>query len=167
MNDAHWLLIIRDRKCFRWNRVPSVSMSQSPGFFRSILGAGLIYTNVAHVLLAVNPHRSLEHLYGTGVMQHLASTLKTCKLTYSPHTWIHTYRDRMLWFIAQAAFFSSGPASIQPSWAGFEEVASWTAGGLVFRVPKWSLLGVPIQAGYRPQVPNFWFRVLFQSRCFD
>jgi len=30
---------------------------------------GLIYTNVAHVLLAVNPHRSLEHLYGTGVMQ--------------------------------------------------------------------------------------------------
>lgn len=32
---------------------------------------GLIYTNVSHVLLAVNPHRNVEHLYGTAVMQYL------------------------------------------------------------------------------------------------
>ena len=34
--------------------------------------AGLIYTNVSHVLLAVNPHRRLEHLYGAAVMQRLS-----------------------------------------------------------------------------------------------
>jgi len=36
--------------------------------------AGLIYTNVSHVLLAVNPHRHLEHLYGAAVMQRLSCT---------------------------------------------------------------------------------------------
>lgn len=34
---------------------------------------GLIYTNVSHVLLAVNPHRHLEHLYGAAVMQQPAA----------------------------------------------------------------------------------------------
>ena len=33
--------------------------------------AGQIYTNVSHVLLAINPHRQLPHLYGESMMKRL------------------------------------------------------------------------------------------------
>ena len=34
-------------------------------------GAGQIYTNASHVLLAINPHRCVQHLYDQTVMEHL------------------------------------------------------------------------------------------------
>lgn len=145
MNDAHWLLIIRDRKCFLWNSVfhPYPCHSRM-GFSEAQVWSTQMSRTFCWLWIRID-------LWSTSMAPVSCSILPAQSKLASWHK-IHT-----LGFIAtdmdQAAFFGSGPASIQPSWAGFEEVASWTAGGLVFRVPKWSLFGVPIQAGYRPQVP--------------